>query len=106
MTAKTMAKTPTGPLAGIRILDLTSVVNGAYGTQILADQGADVIKLEDPGSGRGDGGDIMRWAGHQPADTPRGMGPIFLTINRNKRSILLDMKSEAGKRALHKLIRS
>src|SRR5690349_11610305 len=106
MTAKTMAKTPTGPLAGIRILDLTSVVNGAYGTQILADQGADVIKLEDPGSGRGDGGDIMRWAGHQPAGTPRGMGPIFLTINRNKRSILLDMKSEAGKRALTRIIKS
>ena len=106
MTVKTFAEKPTGPLSGIRILDLTSVVNGAYGTQILADQGADVIKLEDPGSGRGDGGDIMRWAGHQPPNTPRGMGPIFLTINRNKRSILLDMKSEAGKRALRKIIRS
>ncbi|HEY0646712.1 CoA transferase [Phenylobacterium sp.] len=106
MTVKTFAEKPTGPLSGIRILDLTSVVNGAYGTQILADQGADVIKLEDPGSGRGDGGDIMRWAGHLPEGAPRGMGPIFLTINRNKRSILLDMKSEAGKRALRKIIRS
>jgi crotonobetainyl-CoA:carnitine CoA-transferase CaiB-like acyl-CoA transferase len=103
---KTLADRPTGPLAGIRILDLTSVVNGAYGTQILADQGADVIKLEDPGSGRGDGGDIMRWAGHQPEGAPRGMGPIFLNINRNKRSILLDLKSEAGQRALRRLIRS
>src|SRR5689334_15725098 len=96
MTVKTFADKPTGPLSGVRILDLTSVVNGAYGTQILADQGADVIKLEDPGSGRGDGGDIMRWAGHLPEGCPRGMGPIFLTINRNKRSILLDMKSAAG----------
>ena len=106
MTAKRMGDKPTGPLAGIRILDLTSVVNGAYGTQILADQGADVIKLEDPGSGRGDGGDIMRWAGHLPEGAPRGMGPIFLTINRNKRSILLDMKSDSGKRALRRLIKS
>jgi len=106
MTIKTFASKPTGPLSGVRILDLTSVVNGAYGTQILADQGADVIKLEDPGSGRGDGGDIMRWAGHLPAGAPRGMGPIFLTINRNKRSILIDMKSESGKRALRKIIRS
>ena len=106
MTVKTFASKPTGPLSGIRILDLTSVVNGAYGTPILADQGADVIKLEDPGSGRGDGGDIMRWAGHLPEGAPRGMGPIFLTINRNKRSILLDLKSDAGKRALTRLIKS
>ena len=106
MTVKTMGKTPTGPLSGFRILDLTSVVNGAYGTQILADQGADVIKLEDPGSGRGDGGDIMRWAGHLPQGCPRGMGPIFLTINRNKRSILIDMKTESGKRALRRLIKT
>ncbi|MBL8554395.1 MAG: CoA transferase [Phenylobacterium sp.] len=102
----TMGAKATGPLAGIRILDLTSVVNGAYGTQILADQGADVIKLEDPGSGRGDGGDIMRWAGHLPEGAPRGMGPIFLNINRNKRSILLDMKKESARRALAKIIRS
>ncbi|MFN9848463.1 MAG: CaiB/BaiF CoA transferase family protein [Alphaproteobacteria bacterium] len=105
-TTRTLAEKPTGPLAGIRILDLTSVVNGAYGTQILADQGADVIKVEDPGSGRGDGGDIMRWAGHLPEGAPRGMGPIFLTINRNKRSILINMKSGPGKKALARLIRS
>ncbi|MBL8772778.1 MAG: CoA transferase [Phenylobacterium sp.] len=101
-----MGAKPTGPLSGVRILDLTSVVNGAYGTQILADQGADVIKLEDPGSGRGDGGDIMRWAGHLPEGAPKGLGPIFLTINRNKRSILLDLKTERGKKALHRLIAS
>jgi crotonobetainyl-CoA:carnitine CoA-transferase CaiB-like acyl-CoA transferase len=101
-----LAKEATGPLKGIRILDLTSVVNGAYATQILADQGADVIKLEDPGSGRGTGGDIMRWAGHTPAQAPRDMGPIFLTINRNKRSVLLDLKQETARRALKRLIRS
>ena len=103
---QTLADQPTGPLSGIRILDLTSVVNGAYGVQILADQGADVIKVEDPGSGRGEGGDIMRWAGHLPEGAPKGMGPIFLTINRNKRSIVLDMKQESAKRALRRLIRS
>jgi crotonobetainyl-CoA:carnitine CoA-transferase CaiB-like acyl-CoA transferase len=91
-------------LSGIRVLDLTSVVNGAYGTQILADQGADVIKLEDPGSGRGAGGDIMRWAGHVPDGAPRDMGPIFLTINRNKRSVVLDLKKDSAKRAIRKLI--
>ena len=104
--AKAMGGEATGPLKGVRILDMTSVVNGAYGVQILADQGADVIKIEDPGSGRGDGGDVMRWAGHLPEGAPRGMGPIFLTINRNKRSVVLDLKSETGKRALNELIRA
>lgn len=103
---KTLAVKATGPLAGIRILDLTSVVNGAYATQILADQGADVIKLEDPGSGRGAGGDIMRWAGHVPDGAPRDMGPIFLTINRNKRSVVLDLKDPKAQRTIRRLIKS
>ena len=101
---KKLAETATGPLKGIRVLDLTSVVNGAYGTQMLADQGADVIKLEDPGSGRGDGGDIMRWAGHPPEGSPRGMGPIYLTINRNKRSVLLDLSDPKARKTLERLI--
>ncbi len=104
--AKELATKATGPLSGIRILDLTSVVNGAYATQILADQGADVIKLEDPGSGRGAGGDIMRWAGHVPEGCPRDLGPIFLTINRNKRSVVLDLKTPAAQRALKKIVKS
>ena len=65
-----------------------------------------MIKLEDPGSGRGDGGDIMRGAGHLPEGAPKGMGPIFLTINRNKRSVLLDMKQPAAKRAITRLIKT
>lgn len=104
--AKKLATEATGPLKGVRVLDLTSVVNGAYATQILADQGAEVIKVEDPGSGRGGGGDIMRWAGHVPEGAPRDMGPIFLTINRNKRSVVLDLKDESAKRALRRLIKS
>lgn len=104
MRTKSLEQDATGPLKGIRVLDLTSVVNGAYATQILADQGADVIKIEDPGSGRGGGGDIMRWAGHVPEGAPKDMGPIFLTINRNKRSVVLDLKQERHQRALRRLI--
>jgi crotonobetainyl-CoA:carnitine CoA-transferase CaiB-like acyl-CoA transferase len=100
-----LAKEATGPLKGVRIVDLTSVVFGAYATQMLGDLGADVIKVEFPGGRRGDGGDIMRWAGIPP-DSPgkHGLGPIFMTINRNKRSILLDLRQEKAKRALARLI--
>ena len=101
-----LATTATGPLAGIRILDQTSVVFGSYATQILGDQGAEVIKIEDPGSGRGDGGDIMRWAGHVPEGAPRDLGPIFLTINRNKRSVVVDMRDPAAKPLMEALIAS
>jgi crotonobetainyl-CoA:carnitine CoA-transferase CaiB-like acyl-CoA transferase len=104
--SRKLADKPTGPLAGVRIIDLTSVVNGAYGTQILADQGADVIKIEDPGGQRGDGGDIIRWAGVPPKDGPRGMGPIFVTINRNKRSVVLDLTKPADKKKLERLIKT
>ncbi|HEX3367359.1 CoA transferase, partial [Phenylobacterium sp.] len=103
---RTLASKATGPLSGVRIIDLTSVVNGAYATQILADQGADVIKIEDPGGRRGGGGDIMRYPGHVPEGAPRDLGPIFLTINRNKRSVVLDLKDPKAQRALCKLVAS
>src|SRR5580693_8591175 len=91
-----LATQNTGPLKGVRILDMTSVVFGAYATQMLADLGADVIKLEFPGGRRGAGGDIMRWAGQPPEGGPADLGPIFMTINRNKRSVLLDLRDEAA----------
>jgi len=87
----------TGPLAGYRILDLTAVVLGPLATQILADYGADVIKIE-PLTG-----DQMRANG---VSKNRGMGSIFLAINRNKRSLALDLKSKEGIEVIHRLLPS
>ena len=84
----------TGPLHGIRIVDLTTVIMGPYATQILADYGADVIKVEPPG------GDIMR--GAAPMKGPK-MGHLHLQMNRNKRGVVLDVKKEGGRRALLRL---
>jgi len=96
----------TGPLTGVRIVDMTSVVLGAYATQIMGDMGADVIKIEapTPTGGGGRGGDIMRWAGAVPEGASPDLGPIYLTINRNKRSVKLELKGEKGRGALETLI--
>jgi crotonobetainyl-CoA:carnitine CoA-transferase CaiB-like acyl-CoA transferase len=99
-----LAAEATGPLKGVRILDMTGVVFGAYATQMLGDQGADVIKVEFPGGRRGGGGDIMRWAGHGQPRGPEDLGPIFMTINRNKRSVLLDLREAPAVGALRALI--
>jgi crotonobetainyl-CoA:carnitine CoA-transferase CaiB-like acyl-CoA transferase len=101
-----LATENTGPLKGVRILDMTGVVFGAYATQMLGDLGADVIKVEFPGGRRGGGGDIMRWAGHPPPGAPDDLGPIFMTINRNKRSVLLDLREPQAMRALTRLIKT
>lgn len=91
-----------GALDGIRVVDMTSVLFGAYTSQILGDLGADVIKIEAPGTRADNGGDIFRYTG-KPARTP-AMGPIFMHYNRNKRSVLLDLKQADGREALRRLI--
>jgi len=81
-------------LEGVRILDLTRLLPGAYCTLLLADFGADVVKIEEPGRG-----DYMRWMGPAVGD----QSALFNALNRNKRSAVLDLKSEAGREAFLKL---
>lgn len=84
-----------GPLDGIRVLDLTSVVLGPLATQIMGDLGADVIKIEAPA------GDATRYTGPARSDD---MAALFMGLNRNKRAIVLDLKREAAREALWRLI--
>lgn len=90
-----MTKANDGPLTGVRVIDLTSVLLGPYAAQILGDMGADVIKVEGPE------GDTTRDLG--PRRSP-GMAAVYLNANRNKRALGIDLKSNDGRSAFLKLV--
>lgn len=93
------------PLSDVRVLDLSRLLPGGFCSQLLADFGADVVKVEDTGMG-----DYVRWAPpYYGDDSKQSLGTrsaLYLSLNRNKRSIRLDLKSEGGREALLRLVRS
>jgi len=90
-----------GPLAGVRVLDLTRLLPGGFCSLLLADFGADVLKVEDTGAG-----DYLRWtAPHVDGAHPSARSAPFLALNRGKRSIRIDLKQEGGREVLVRLAR-
>lgn len=90
----------TGPLAGVKIIDMSSVVLGPFATLIFGDLGADVTKIE--AGQKGKAGDMMRYAGASPTGD---LGPIYTSLNRNKKSVQLDAKDPDGKAAILALLK-
>lgn len=93
-------KTRSGPLAGIKIVDMSSVVLGPFSTLIFGDLGAEVIKIE--AGQKGKAGDTMRYAGASPTGD---LGPIYTALNRNKKSVQLDARTPKGKQAMLALLK-
>jgi crotonobetainyl-CoA:carnitine CoA-transferase CaiB-like acyl-CoA transferase len=88
-----------GPLAGIRVVDLSTVLAGPYATMVLADLGADVIKVEPP-----DGDSTRGWGPPWVGDGPSRTAAYYLAVNRNKRSLRLDLKAPEGSEVLRRLL--
>lgn len=84
-----------GPLEGVRVVDLSAIISGPLATMLLADQGADVIKVEPPGLG-----DLLRYIG----SNRNGMSGLFAMCNRGKRSVVLDLKTDDGRATVRQLI--
>lgn len=89
-----MTEQSKGPLSGIRVVDLTTIISGPMATMVLAEQGAEVIKVEAPGTG-----DLVRYIGCSAG----GISAIFATLNRGKRSVVLDLKTDEGRAHLLQL---
>lgn len=94
------ASTPLKPLEHIKILDLTHMLSGPYATQLLADMGAVTVKVEPPGQGEG----TRRLLEKDPLHSIEGMGAYFLTLGRNKQSVCIDLKQQAGKELFYQLV--
>lgn len=90
----------TEPLAGVKIVDMSSVVLGPFATLIFGDLGADVVKIQSAQPGKA--GDTMRYAGASPTGD---LGPIYTSLNRNKKSVQLDAKTDQGKTAIIALLK-
>jgi len=88
-------------LSGIRLLDLTHMLSGPYAGMILADMGAETIKIEPPGVGEG----TRKLLATDPNNSLHGMGAYFLTLNRNKQSVTLNLKSEEGLALFYELVK-
>ena len=89
------------PLEGIKMLDLTHMLSGPYGAMIIADLGADTVKVEPPNTGEG----TRRLLEKDPNNSIDGMGAYFFTLNRNKRSITLDLKRDEGLNQFYELVK-
>jgi crotonobetainyl-CoA:carnitine CoA-transferase CaiB-like acyl-CoA transferase len=89
------------PLQDVVVLDLTHMLSGPYGTMLLADLGAHTIKVEPPNVGEG----TRKLLAQDPENSINGMGAYFLTLNRNTRSICVDLKSERGRKLVHQLVK-
>jgi CoA:oxalate CoA-transferase len=88
------------PLEGVRLLDLTHMLSGPYAGMILADLGCDTVKVEPPGTGEG----TRQLLEDDPNNSFKGMGAYFFTLNRNKRSVAIDLKSESGRSFFYALV--
>ncbi|TVS09398.1 MAG: CoA transferase [Gammaproteobacteria bacterium] len=89
------------PLEGIRLLDLTHMLSGPYAAMMLADLGCDTVKVEPPGEGEG----TRRLLEHDPKHSIHGMGAYYFTLNRNKRSVAIDLKSASGRDFFYELVK-
>src|SRR5580704_2147863 len=89
MDSQPVKPPPSGPLAGVRVLDLSRILSGPFATMVFADLGADVIKLENPRTGD----DTREWAPPYQGD----QSAYFLSVNRNKRGVAVDLKTEQGR---------